>query len=343
MSNTRKGSARPSRPNQARPNQARPNQARPNQARPNQARRNPSTQTPTAPATFRRRHPKLAALVPVGLVVAALVTMIVIKTTGGSASTTRSSQLHSSTQTKATSDGTAALPSGVLSDVTSVSSSTLATVSRPSGLALPAKISDSTDILRAADGKPEVLYIGAEYCPFCAAERWAMVEALSRFGTFTGLRATHSSTSDQYPDTQTFSFYGSSYVSSYLDFTSVEEATNQVDGNSYATLQEPTAAQSALLSRYDVSPYTTEAGSIPFLDIGDRYLFIGASYNPQVLQGLTLTQIAADLNHPSSVVAQAIDGTANEITAGICAIVGNQPASVCDSPTMAAIAKKLAS
>ena len=37
-------------------------------------------------------------------------------------------------------------------------------------------------------GKPEMLYIGAEYCPYCAAERWAMIVALSRFGTFSGLR-----------------------------------------------------------------------------------------------------------------------------------------------------------
>ena len=32
-----------------------------------------------------------------------------------------------------------------------------------------------------SDGKPELLYLGAEYCPFCAAQRWAMVNALSRF------------------------------------------------------------------------------------------------------------------------------------------------------------------
>jgi hypothetical protein len=42
-------------------------------------------------------------------------------------------------------------------------------------------------------------------------------------------------------------------------------------------------------------------------------------------------------------VATAIDGTANQITASICAITGNQPASVCNSPTIAAIAKKLGS
>ena len=53
------------------------------------------------------------------------------------------------------------------------------------------------------DGKPEVLFIGAEYCPFCAAQRWAMVNALSRFGTFTGLTTTHSSSTDTDPNTPT--------------------------------------------------------------------------------------------------------------------------------------------
>src|SRR5438876_6623085 len=37
-------------------------------------------------------------------------------------------------------------------------------------------------------GKPVVLYVGAQYCPFCAAERWALVLALSRFGHWAGLR-----------------------------------------------------------------------------------------------------------------------------------------------------------
>ena len=45
-------------------------------------------------------------------------------------------------------------------------------------------------------GKPEVLYLGSEYCPFCATQRWAMINALSRFGTFSGLTTTHSSSSD---------------------------------------------------------------------------------------------------------------------------------------------------
>ena len=35
------------------------------------------------------------------------------------------------------------------------------------------------------NGTPEVLYMGADYCPFCAATRWGLVLALMRFGNFT--------------------------------------------------------------------------------------------------------------------------------------------------------------
>ena len=55
--------------------------------------------------------------------------------------------------------------------------------------------------------------MGAEYCPYCAAERWAMAVALSRFGTFSDLRLIHSSSADIYPNTPTLSFYRSSYAS----------------------------------------------------------------------------------------------------------------------------------
>ena len=51
-----------------------------------------------------------------------------------------------------------------------------------------------------SNGKPEVLFLGGEYCPYCAAERWSMVNALSRFGTFTGLTTTHSSTQRRLPE-----------------------------------------------------------------------------------------------------------------------------------------------
>jgi thiol-disulfide isomerase/thioredoxin len=231
--------------------------------------------------------------------------------------------------------GTTPLAPGVLTELSSVAPTTFAAVGSPASVTPPTSVGHKGPILRDATGKPVITYIGAEYCPYCAAERWALAVALSRFGTFSNLSGTHSSSTDIYPNTQTLSFYGSGYSSPYVSFDSVESATNKQVNGTYPTLQTPTAQQSTLLSSYDPS------GNIPFLDIGNKYLITGASYSPQLLQGLSGSQIASKLNNPSSAVAQAIDGTANNITAAICAVTGNTPSSVASSPTIAAIEKSL--
>jgi hypothetical protein len=41
--------------------------------------------------------------------------------------------------------------------------------------------------LKRPTGKSLVFFMGAGFCPFCAAERWAIVEALKNFGTWEGL------------------------------------------------------------------------------------------------------------------------------------------------------------
>jgi hypothetical protein len=281
------------------------------------------------------------ALLPVAFVVLALVTSISVWATNGpTALASAPSAMHGAGTGALATTGATALPAGVLSDVTSVSQATLNEVGDPD-LPLPSKVSGHPALLTGPDGKPQLLYIGAEYCPFCAAQRWALVEALSRFGTFTGLSATHSSTTDVDPGTRTFSFYGSTYTSPYLSFVAVEEATNQPAGGGYTPLQAPTPTQSKVLQTYDVTPYTTEPGAIPFISVGDRSLFVGASYNPAILQGLSMRQIASQLDQPSSPVAKAIDGTANVMTAAICAMTGGQPSSVCDSPAVRALAKTM--
>ena len=84
-------------------------------------------------------------------------------------------------------------------------------------------------------GKPEVLYLGAGFCPYCAAVRWPLIVALSRFGTFSGLRTTRSAIAngagqhEPYPATPTWTFHGSRYTSQYLTFTPVELQTNIPD------------------------------------------------------------------------------------------------------------------
>ena len=59
---------------------------------------------------------------------------------------------------------------------------------------------------------PELLYVGADYCPYCAFERWSTINALSRFGKADNLSLMKSSSTDVYPSTSTFSYYGSNIV-----------------------------------------------------------------------------------------------------------------------------------
>ena len=55
----------------------------------------------------------------------------------------------------------------------------------------------------------------------------------------------------------------------------------------------------------------------------------GASYDAGLLSGLSWATIATDLHNPNSPVAKGVLGTANYITAAICKMTGNQPASAC--------------
>ena len=176
-------------------------------------------------------------------------------------------------------------------------------------------------------GKPELLYMGGQYCPFCAAERWVLAATVSRFGTLSGLSLIHSSPTDTYPNTPTLSFDKATYTSKYLAFTPVEwygEAADPSTPFGHVYLQQPTAQQQALFAKY--------AGrSIPFVDIGNRYVLPEVQYLPTALAGLTWTQIAAAMHDPSSPIAKAIDGAANILTAAICTLTNGQPGAVCHS------------
>jgi hypothetical protein len=191
--------------------------------------------------------------------------------------------------------------------------------------------------------RPTILFMGAEYCPYCAAERWALVLALSRFGRFSGLGLTHSASDDDYPDTQTFTFRGASYASRYVAFEAVEMATNRRSGGGYARLDTPTPAQRDLMATYDRPPYfpPTSSGGIPFIDFGGRYLVSGASYDPALLHGLGADAIAAAVHDPSSPVARGVVGSANALTAAVCGLTHDVPTSVCTDPAIVAIGPRL--
>ena len=285
-------------------------------------------------AAERRRQVRNRIFIAIGAVVVIVAVVVVFVVFAAN---------KKSPSTKSSANGpTGAALSKVVSDTTSVPASTLATVGAGTVTSPPSALANGTPL--TSGGKPEMLYIGAEYCPYCAFERWGMVVALSRFGTFKGLSTTHSSSTDQFPNTPTWTFYKSSYTSKYLVFSSVEETTNQLasNGQGYTPLQTPTAAQQALLAKYDAPPYVPSAGkgAIPFVYIGGKYLINGASVTPSVLAGKTWASIASSLKDPNNDVAKAVNGTANFITAAICKTTGNQPASAC-TPTVKKLEAKL--
>ena len=259
------------------------------------------------------------AAVSLVLIVAIVATFILVKLNRTSASTNASSSLASAS---------------VVNAVTNVPKSALAAAAVPtSSIPMPAKIVGGASFTSA--GKPVVLYMGADYCPYCAAERWPLIIALSKFGTFSNLHTTSSSSTDVYPNTQTFSFYGSSYTSKYIDFQSVEMQTNISSNGSYTTLQTPTALQNQIFSKYDQPPYASTATGIPFIDFSNKYIVSGPSYSPALLAGLSRASIAGSLTISGTVTNQAILPSANLIIATICKVDNNQPGSVCSIPAVA--------
>lgn len=187
-------------------------------------------------------------------------------------------------------------------------------------------------------GKPEVLYFGAEWCPFCATERWPLAVALSRFGTLAGPRQVSSASNDTYPNTATISFGKATYTSKYLTLTPVETA----DVN-HKQLMTPIKAQDALVSKPDGPPYfdKASAGAIPFIDYGNTFISSGASYDPQLLQGQTHAQIAAGLSKSDNKQGQAIRASANVINPALCTLTDGQPGSVRKASSITSIQGKL--
>jgi hypothetical protein len=212
--------------------------------------------------------------------------------------------------------------------LTGVSNTTLASVGSGSSQSVyPMTSITSTSSLQSGT-LPEFLYVGAEYCPYCAAERWSMIVALSKFGTFTGLTYMESSSTDAYPNTPTFSFVQATYSSPYIAFVSVETYDRNQN-----PLQKLSSDQQALINQYDC--YHGQCGGIAFIDIANKWVMgtqshAGSQFSPGVLDGVgNWTTLGSLLNNPSTAPAQAIDGAANYLISAICNVDGNQPNTLC--------------
>jgi hypothetical protein len=276
---------------------------------------------PAAAPGSRQRNRLLVVAGAVAAVAVVAVALVLVKVNGNSGNNGSTSGGSASGSASASSSG----PSALVASVTSIPASTLDGVGAGGTSASELKPVSGSPL--TGNGKPEVYFEGAEYCPYCAPESWALIVALSRFGTFSGLKTIYSSATDTPASLPGWTFYGSTYSSQYVTFVPVETTTNVERNGSYPTLQTPTAAEQALINAYDSS------GSIPFVDFGNKYAQVGTLTGEDAsdLSGLTPAQVAAALRDPSSTIAQAILGAANFTTAAICQLTGNQPATACTS------------
>jgi hypothetical protein len=232
---------------------------------------------------------------------------------------------------------TTAASDAVISGVTSVPTATFDKVGMGSVKTLPSAITGDP---LTADGKPRIVYVGAEYCPFCAAERWSLAAALARFGIFSGLGQTSSAPGPEvYPNTPTLSFHGATYTSKYVSFTGYE--TQDTDHN---TLDKLSPDDDALFSKYDAPPYvgtSADTGSIPFIDLFGSYVSQGASYAPDIFKGMSHAEVVKAMQDPTSEVAKNVDAMANVFSAMICSKTGGQPSDVCGSAGVQAATAQL--
>jgi hypothetical protein len=283
----------------------------------------------------RRISGAVMAWAAVGLVVVIVGVLVIVKiSTGGSSG-------------PATYTPVVPAPASVVKDVTNIPLSVYNKV----GITSSVEAVNPPTVLHnqppmTLDGKsPAMLYYGAEYCPYCAAERWPMTAALSRFGTWSNLKITASSHTDVDAETHTFSYYGATFTSPYLTFKGIEAVSNVPSGNYYTSLMNPTKQEQQIINHY-YSPKFIQgavAGQVgfPFVNINNRALISGPSYDPSILSGLTWSQIAGGLDDATNPATQAIVATANYMSAVICASTKQQPSSVCTSQGVQTAAKAL--
>lgn len=177
-------------------------------------------------------------------------------------------------------------------------------------------------------GRPPVLlYVGADFCPYCASQRWGLVLTLLRFGQFAGVNYMLSSASDVYVNTATFTFQFSRYTSPYLRFQAIETADRDQQ-----PLMPMTPQTTGIFKTFDVPPYAQFSYGIPFVYLNGAYLLTVPMISPASLQGLSWEQIATQLANPRSALFKAVMPQVNLLSAAICRLDGHRPARVCTAP-----------
>jgi hypothetical protein len=177
------------------------------------------------------------------------------------------------------------VPASLVHEVTAVPASVISAVGTGS---LPDPLRVISGPALSSHGKPELLFIGGEFCPYCATERWSLVNAHGRFGRFSNLRYMRSATNDQ--NLATFTFHGSSYTSPYISFVPREN-----EDRNRNELEPINSQEQQLLS-------TLGDNGFPFVDIAGRYVndaphTWSGGFDPSILSGKNWLPIAGALQN----------------------------------------------
>jgi len=184
--------------------------------------------------------------------------------------------------------------------------------------------------LKRQSGKSLVFFMGAGFCPFCAAERWAIVNALANFGKWEGLvETTSAGQNEKYLNIPTVSFARAKYTSDYIEFIGRETA----DRN-FEPLQELDEKDYEILDTFNPDQI------IPFLLIDGQFMQVGSGYSPQILEGMDHAKVKAELENPASAVGKAMRAEIDNITALICKSTGGK-AGACHSENVKSLAARI--
>ena len=165
----------------------------------------------------------------------------------------------------------------------------------------------SKDTMRRS-GKLFVFFMGAEFCPYCAAERWAIVRSLQKFGQWDGLKQTISAARDQpFLNLPTYDFTSATYNSPHIEFVARE-----IKDREFKQLQKLLKTEEKLIRKYNPKK------EIPFLLIGGRFMQIGSGFPPKIFIGHTFRQTETELKKVESEIRKTIDEEANVISALLC-------------------------
>lgn len=277
-----------------------------------------------APAPTLRQIPR--RYLALGLIIVAIVllgTLVLVRDNSGPGTTSSTVETFTPASSSLIS-AMASVPASVF-DAVGVDAPTIpVTPLQPAGAAgAPAWLAT----VNGGPPLPVVFFYGAEFAPYAAAQRWPLVLALSRFGTFHQLGIMQSSPTTAFANLSTYTFWKVSYSSPYVILESVERYSSlNPSGGRYLGLQTPDARQAAAIASNGAG-----ANTFALLDIANRFALNASSFSPAVLAGLTQDQIAGYLTSPASPLTQAVVTAANEISAAICSTDGEKPGAVCAS------------